>query len=193
MVDPAVLSAEDAIRLCVRTAALGWHLQLQLVLNAANAALLPSLMRNIEVPLVIDHLGRVPPHGDMRPLLAALDTGRAWVKLSAPDRASAPSPPHEDLAVHVAALLAARADRLLWGSDWRHTGQATSTPQPGALADLLHTWTECGHAAAGAGRPPGAALRLLSASPPFNCFRRPTHDHAPPPRCHRRHRHALTS
>ncbi|AMM25175.1 amidohydrolase family protein [Variovorax sp. PAMC 28711] len=140
LVNPAVLSVDAAVRLCARAEARGWHLQLQLVLDAANAGALQSLLQRIEVPLVIDHLGRVPPSDSLQPLLAALDTGRVWVKLSAPYRVSTLPAPHDDLASRIATLLAARPDRLLWGSDWPHTEQPATTPQAGDLVDLLHRW-----------------------------------------------------
>ncbi|OYU73751.1 MAG: GntR family transcriptional regulator, partial [Burkholderiales bacterium PBB5] len=40
LVNPAVLSVDAALALCARTAALGWHLQLQVVLDAASAGVL---------------------------------------------------------------------------------------------------------------------------------------------------------
>lgn len=140
LVNPAVLGVDDAVRLCSRIAAFGWHLQVQLVLDAAGAEALQMLRRRIDVPLVIDHMGRLPPGADMRPLLAALDSGTSWVKLSAPYRNSTQPSPHSDLASRIAMLVAARPDRLLWGSDWPHTEQPTTTPEAGALADLLHAW-----------------------------------------------------
>lgn len=140
LVNPAVLSVDAALALCARTAALGWHLQLQVVLDAASAGVLQRLLQRTTLPLVIDHMGRPPAGVQLRPLLAALASGRVWVKLSAPYRFSRQPAPHTDIAPHMAALLAARPDRLLWASDWPHTELKGATPQAGDLADLLHAW-----------------------------------------------------
>jgi predicted TIM-barrel fold metal-dependent hydrolase len=58
----------------------------------------------------------------LRTLLELLATGRVWLKLSAFYRASNDAPRHADLAALARTLIATRPQRLLWGSDWPHTG-----------------------------------------------------------------------
>lgn len=140
LVNPQVLGVDDAVRLCARVAPLGWHLQLQLGLGPEGVTALRALAPRIDVPLVIDHAGRVPPGADAQPLLDLLGSGNCWVKLSAPYRSSARPFPHEDVTPLMAALVAARPDRLLWASDWPHTEQLVATPHAGALVDLLYRW-----------------------------------------------------
>lgn len=54
-------------------------------------------------------------------LLELATAGQLWIKLSAPSRASN-APQHADLAPIARAMVAANPDRLLWASDWPHTG-----------------------------------------------------------------------
>lgn len=107
----------------------GWCLQLH-----CAAALLPAVAASqsrVAQPLVLDHFaGLRPDHAvsgspELRTLLRLLDTGRVYVKLSAFYRASGQQPHHADLAPLVRELIACRPDRLLWGSDWPHTGGGT--------------------------------------------------------------------
>ena len=70
-----------------RIAPFGWHIQLQL-----NGRELPdrvARLKRLPCPLVIDHIARFTPpveagHPALQALLDLLDTGRCWVKLSAP-------------------------------------------------------------------------------------------------------------
>lgn len=66
--------------------------------------------------LVVDHFGLIDDLGapSGQALTGFLDTGRVWVKLSAPYRLASPG-----AAPRIARqLYEYRADRLLWGSDW---------------------------------------------------------------------------
>lgn len=113
----------------------GWHIQLQL-----DGNLLPDHVdRLLALPtdLVVDHVGRfMPPGGTESPgfeaLRRLLDTGRCWVKLSAPYEGSALPRPHDDVVELVDALVADVPERLLWASNWPHPGQA----DPPSLDDL---------------------------------------------------------
>ncbi|TCT04583.1 amidohydrolase family protein [Aquabacter spiritensis] len=107
----------------------------------ADLALLPALADDIAragAPVVLDHFAGAraergldqPGFAELRDLLA---TGQVWVKLSAPYRASQ-QPDHADLAPIARALIAARPDRLVWASDWPHTGGGASRAQRGADA-----------------------------------------------------------
>lgn len=93
-----------------RVAGLGWHVQL-----FAGPAVIAALdLTAVPVPVVIDHYGL----GPSRSLLRAVETGAAYVKLSAPYRLSR----SVDVAALARTLIAANPRRVVWGSDWPHTG-----------------------------------------------------------------------
>ena len=125
-----------------RVADLGWHLQL-FVEDERLAALAPRLAR-LPVELVVDHIGLMDQAADttqpgFHALLELLDTGRCWVKLSGAYRVD-PAAPHGGATPFAKALIAARPDRLVWGSDWPHPDPAGAMPDDGRLLDLLADW-----------------------------------------------------
>ena len=112
----------DALEyLAPRIRSLGWHVQFQIGPEAiGNVA---DLAQRHDITGVIDHLAFMPldlvgPALD--DMLQALDSGRIYVKISAPYRMrdTANSDGYRQV---VAALAASHADRLLWASDWPHT------------------------------------------------------------------------
>lgn len=121
---------------------------------------LADVLDHFVVPVVLDHFAGLRPsiahdeHPALRALLQLLASGRVVVKLSADYRASEAAEPHDDLAPLARRLIDQHADRLLWGSDWPHTGGANRNPAviepfrsvdlPGALA-RLRAW--CGDVA----------------------------------------------
>lgn len=119
-----------------RIAAHGWHVQLQM--NGRDLTERVDALLALPTAIVIDHVGRfMPPVGDddvrFHVLLRLLDTGRCWVKLSAPYE-SKPDSSHEYAAVTtlVHALIDHAPDRMLWATNWPHPGQAA----PPSLDDL---------------------------------------------------------
>lgn len=108
----------------------GWHLQVHARL-ALFAELSPAFA-SLEVPLVLDHYAGThastsPEHPDFRQLLAAMRSGAVYVKLSAGHLCGITDSDFARLAPLTHALIAERADRLVWGSDWPH-------PVPAPLA-----------------------------------------------------------
>ena len=101
----------------------GWHVELYL-----DGGLLPDLFPALErlpVHVVLDHMADVSPseasNSPIREALSRLlDTGRVWVKLSGAYRLSVV----DQLKVpeFVRDLERTCPDRLVWGSDWPHTG-----------------------------------------------------------------------
>jgi predicted TIM-barrel fold metal-dependent hydrolase len=152
--DPA--HAAEAIRAAAsRAAGLGWHVQVHAKL-ALLAAIAPTL-RELPAPLVIDHFAYASAHlGPRQPgfdvLCGLLRSGKAYVKLSAAHRIST-QPDGADVAPIAQSLIAANPDRVLWGSDWPHTGEwpgAERHPDrverfhpvdDGRALDRLRTWT----------------------------------------------------
>jgi D-galactarolactone isomerase len=131
--------------MAARVHAFGWHVQLQ-----CNGRELPErepLLRRLPGTLVIDHIGRfhdpVPPdHPAFRGLLGLLETGRVWIKLSAPYESSLSGPPHyEDVGVLARALVKAAPERMLWATNWPHPGRSDPQERDDAAAlDHLLDW-----------------------------------------------------
>ncbi|MEO8267812.1 MAG: amidohydrolase family protein [Ilumatobacteraceae bacterium] len=121
----------------------GWHIQLQM--NGRDLGDRFDALVALPTALVIDHVGRyMPPveRGDecFRVLLRLLDTGRCWVKLSAPYE-SALDPSHEYAAIGrlVHTLVDRFPERVLWATNWPHPGQ-TDPPSLEVLRRLCFEW-----------------------------------------------------
>jgi D-galactarolactone isomerase len=75
-------------------------------------------------------------------LLGFLETGRCWVKLSAPYESSESGPPDwADITAEARALVKAAPERMLWASNWPHPGQK-NPPDEADLLDLLLDWVD---------------------------------------------------
>ena len=68
------------------------------------------------------------------------ESGKAYVKLSAPYRTSVQSAPYSDIAPYAHALVAAAPGQLVWGTDWPHVMLDTAMPNDADLCDLLAAW-----------------------------------------------------
>lgn len=116
-----------------RVAAHGWHMQTFLPL--ATIVELADLFAALPTPIVFDHFAGATAGGidqpGFRQLCALVETGNCYVKLSAPYHRSKRPPDYPDMMPLAHALLAARPDRILWGSDWPHPN---STLPPGVAA-----------------------------------------------------------
>jgi D-galactarolactone isomerase len=137
MLPGGLLGWDSLAPLAARIAPLGWHVNLQL-----DGRTLPqheAMLARLPVRCAIDHLGKflgpVAPDGEaVRSMCRLLDSGRFWIKLSAPYETSKRGPPgYEDVAP-LARLLAARfPERCLWASNWPHPNVR---PQPSEAALL---------------------------------------------------------
>ena len=133
--------------LAARIAGAGWHLQL-----LASPDLLFSLkdtLRQLPVPLVLDHFARLRPsmvdrHPAHALVLSLLGEGRAWVKLSGGYIVTEQGPPdYGDLQDLAQSYLQAAPGRVLWGSDWPHasaTAGHQALPDDARQMDLLASW-----------------------------------------------------
>lgn len=106
----------------------GWHVQLQL-----NGRELPDrldVLLALPVPIVIDHVGRymppvTPDDAAFQALLTLVDTGRCWVKLSAPYESTHDGAPlYPTVAALARRLIEHAPERMLWATNWPHPGQA---------------------------------------------------------------------
>lgn len=136
LVNPAVLSIDQAVALARRVADRGWHMVLQVDLARHGIAPLRALAARVALPIVIDHFGFPPPGGIPHELLSMLEQGRCWVKLSGAYRLEVEE---SALKPMVHALAAANPERLLWGSDWPHT-DLRETVHAAQWVDRLFDW-----------------------------------------------------
>jgi D-galactarolactone isomerase len=127
---PGATAIEMIAPLAERIVRFGWHIQVHMAADEIERH--ARLFTHLPVPIVFDHLGRIPyPIGTKHPahrfLLEQLDAGSAWVKLSGPYHESRIGPPTFADAAEVArAYIAVAPHRVIWGSDWPH-------PTPGAF------------------------------------------------------------
>ena len=110
-------------RLAERAAPFGWHFALHM--RAEQLVEHAALLRDLAIPILIDHLGRMDARGGtgqpaFRALLGLLESGRGWVKIAAVDKLSREPWPHRDIAAIAAALVRAAPERVIWGTDWPH-------------------------------------------------------------------------
>ena len=125
--------------------------------NLAVIAAIKDLVRASPVPVVFDHFGGASAAlGLNQPgfaeLLALVRSGKAYVKVSGAYRASGKSTDYADVAPFARALIAANADRIIWGTDWPHPDSATGAGRKpdvvrpflqiddGRLLNLLPVW-----------------------------------------------------
>jgi len=140
---PGSLPLAQLERYAERLAALGWHIQLMLA--PTHLVELAPRLEKLRCDFVIDHIGDIQAaRGTGQPafqaLLRLLNTGRCWTKLSAGYHASQQSPPYPEVIPLAHALVAARPDRLLWGTDWPHANLAGPMPNSTEFLDLLLDW-----------------------------------------------------
>jgi len=123
----------------------GWHIQLHM--NGKDFSERQAVLERLPGMLVVDHVGRFagPVSTDdpaFQALLRLLDTGRCWVKLSAPYLSSVSgAPAWADVAAQARTLAAAAPERMLWASNWPHPGEK-SPPDEADLLDLLLDWVD---------------------------------------------------
>lgn len=118
----------------------GWHLQFYSP-GAVVRDLIPFLSE-LRTRFVIDHMGYMKKSdglddADFGRLLELLSIGQCWIKLSGPYRIAG-TEPLSTVEQIGRSLVATRADRLLWGSDWPHLpdGQRDT----GEVLNLLADW-----------------------------------------------------
>jgi D-galactarolactone isomerase len=149
MLPGGVLPWSGLERTAAAIAPLGWHIDLQL--DGRDLPLHEATLARLPCRLVIDHVGRFmgPVEPDSEPLRALcrlLDSGRCWIKISAPYESSRSGPPGYDDIAWIARLVARRyPERCLWASNWPHPNQH---PAPSNAAMLEWSLAFCADSAA---------------------------------------------
>jgi predicted TIM-barrel fold metal-dependent hydrolase len=131
-----------------KVAPLGWHLQLH-VDGSAELKALEAMLMEVPAALVFDHLGCVRGREGVdapgfQVLLRILkERDDCWVKVSSwYGRSDAGPPGYTDMKPLAQALVAARPDRVLFGTNWPHPNRFGSAgmPDEGDLVDLFCDW-----------------------------------------------------
>jgi 2-pyrone-4,6-dicarboxylate lactonase len=128
-------------RLLARIKPLGWHVVLHF--DAEDIVSQADLLGRIEVPFIIDHMGRVKAadglqQAPFQALLALFRTNPlAWVKVCGAERVSSGKRPFLDAVPFAQALIGADASRILWGTDWPHPNISKDMPNDGELVNLF--------------------------------------------------------
>jgi D-galactarolactone isomerase len=133
----------DAVMARVRP--FGWHANSQLA--GRELPKYEAQIKRLDGKFVIDHVGKylepvAPDHDSFKSLLRLLDTGRCWVKLSAPYETSRTGAPSYDDVGRLAKVLVRHApERMMWASNWPHpSAPAAAIPDDADLVDLLAAW-----------------------------------------------------
>lgn len=131
--------------LAARVHEVGWHVNLQI--DGRTFPELEARLRKVKADLVIDHVGKflepvTVDHPSFRAMLRLLESGRTWVKLSAPYEVSKVGRPlYSDVGALAKALVKAAPDRMMWASNWPHPSATDANrPDDAELLDLLLDW-----------------------------------------------------
>jgi len=123
----------------------GWHANIQL--DGRELPKFEAQIKRLPGKFVIDHTGKFlePVEITSEPfqsLLRLVDTGRCWVKLSAPyETSKTGAPRYEDVSVLARALVKKAPERMLWASNWPHPGnRKPAPPDDMALLELVADW-----------------------------------------------------
>jgi predicted TIM-barrel fold metal-dependent hydrolase len=113
------------------------RLHIQMFTRPVVIAAIRDAVEASPVTVVFDHFGGAQAAGGVQQsgfdaLVALVQSGKAYVKLSAPYRGSTAAPAYADMAPLAKALIGANPQRILWGSDW---------PHPNTAADAVNTET----------------------------------------------------
>jgi 2-pyrone-4,6-dicarboxylate lactonase len=116
---------------------LGWHVVLHL--DAPSIIPLSDMMRQLPLPFVIDHMGRVPgkdgvEQGPLKALLELAKLDRCWIKVCGAERISLP--PYAEAVPIARSIVQAAPARVLWGTDFPHPNP-THEADEADLVDLV--------------------------------------------------------
>jgi 2-pyrone-4,6-dicarboxylate lactonase len=129
-------------RVLGRIKPLGWHVVLHL--DAADIVPLSAMIRELPLPFVIDHMGRVDSslgveQPAFRALLDLAGMQQCWIKVSGSERIS--RKPYDAAIPFARALVRAAPQRVLWGTDFPHPNLAEPADESD-LVDLIPRFAE---------------------------------------------------
>src|SRR5262249_56329468 len=122
-----------------------WHVQT--LMPEDDTAKAERILARLSSPLVIDHMGRIPPpvganHPAFGVIAQLIARGHTWVKLSGAYMGTKVGPPsYSDVAPLARAYIRLAPERMVWATDWPHPTEKTDKPDDAVLLDLLPDWT----------------------------------------------------
>lgn len=135
----------DLAPMAAKIAPFGWHVQVQD--DGAWIKDIIPVLEKLPVDSVIDHVGRTPAANgindpDFQAMLRFFETGKLWIKISAPYLQSTDGPPsYADVGDKVRELVKVRPDRLVWAANWPHPNFAPDNkPEEADCLDPLLEW-----------------------------------------------------
>jgi D-galactarolactone isomerase len=129
--------------MAARLANADWMVNLQL--DGRTMPEHEAVLKRLPCRLVLDHNGKflepvAPSHPSFQSLLRVLDSGRVWIKLSAPyETSKTGAPGYDDVSLLARTLAETFPERCLWASNWPHPGR-NPVPANVPLYDLLFSW-----------------------------------------------------
>ena len=140
---PGTLPMAELTALATRVAPLGWHMEF--LMHCDEFPDMDRAFAGFPVDIVLGHLGYMKTDKGVndpgfQALLRLMKSGKAWVKFTGPYRITTQPMPHTDTSDFAHTLIAANAQRVLWGSDWPHVMVKSVMPNDGDLCDLLSAW-----------------------------------------------------
>ena len=137
------LSLEETKKMAARAQDLSWHVEFMSQSTAEVLATVPFL-KKLKMPYVFDHVAYADPgmtveDSKLKELLRILEAEEhAWINLYSFYQLSKEGPPNYTDMVPVAqAIIDARPDHVIWGSNWPHGAISVPTPNDADLLDFL--------------------------------------------------------
>jgi 2-pyrone-4,6-dicarboxylate lactonase len=137
------LSFDDTKKIVPRVEDFGWHVEFMSQSMDEVLASVPFL-RSLKMPYVFDHVAHAEPgmsenNTEFRELLRILrGEEHAWINLySFYQLSEEGGPEYVDMAPVVKAIITARPDHVIWGSNWPHAGIPVPMPNDADLLDFL--------------------------------------------------------
>lgn len=132
------------VGIAARIHAFGWLANLQL--DGRELPKFEAQIKRLPGKFVIDHTGKFlepvsADHEAFKCLLRLVDSGRCWVKLSAPyETSESGAPKYEDVSRLARALVKHAPERMLWASNWPHPSAPKGSIDDAAMLGLLSDW-----------------------------------------------------
>ncbi len=149
-------------RALARVRELGWYVKVQPEVGGFVEQ--AATFEKLEVPVVIDHMGRPDPRGgraepSLAKVVELLGRGNFWVMLSLGEKISRQGFPWDDSVEVARACIEAAPDRVIWGSDWPHPLSKKPPPNDAELLELAYRYA-----------PDEATLRKILVDNPARLF-----------------------
>ena len=137
------LTFDDTKKILPRVKDFAWHVEfMSQSLNEVLASV--PFLCSLKIPYVLDHVAYAKPgmsdeNSQFRELLGIIGgEEHAWINLYSFYQLSKQGPPdYSDVVRVVRAIVAARPDHIIWGSNWPHAGISVPMPNDADLLDFL--------------------------------------------------------